>query len=140
MHCTDTEASVARDNAAALRPLLDALQPEMLTAIRETVADAEKAAWQRVVARRVRAISPGPYAVAVFANVGPKLGMGHDDYSARNVDLYAEAEAEDQDEPSETCDFDDAALTRALGALAELLRPSDGAQLEVDLDQEDEGN
>ncbi|MDX2545899.1 hypothetical protein ACOT81_38210 [Streptomyces sp. WI04-05B] len=138
MHCTDTEASAARDSAAALRPLLDALQPEMLTAIRETVAGAEKAAWLRVVARRVRAIAPGPYAVAVFANVGPKLGMGHDDYSARNVDLYAEAE--DQDEPSETCDFDDAALTRALGALAELLRPSDGAQLDVHLDQEGEGN
>ncbi|NEW75454.1 hypothetical protein [Streptomyces rhizosphaericus] len=115
--------------AAALCPLLDALAPQTLTDIRETVADAEEAAWRRVVARRMRALAPR-YEVAVFTAVETKLGQGHDDYSTNDVELYAPG----QDDPNETVDLDDASLTRALGALAELLHPEEGARLTINLD------
>lgn len=118
------------DSVTALRPLLAALEPQLLTALRETVASAEEAAWRGVVARRVCAIGPGSYEVAVFEAVETRLSVGHDDYSDRAVELYADRE----DDPSACVDFNDAVLARALGALAELLRPSEGARLTVDLE------
>ncbi|AKN68710.1 hypothetical protein QR97_01830 [Streptomyces sp. PBH53] len=123
-----------RERALALRPLLDVLDPEGLTAVREAAADAEEVAWKRVVARRLRALAPG-YVVAMFTAVETKLGVGHDDYSTNDVELYADG----QDDPNEIVDLDDAELSRALGALAELKRPSEGAELIVDLDQDDDG-
>ncbi|MFD7334876.1 hypothetical protein ACFV98_02585 [Streptomyces violascens] len=123
--------SAAREIASALTPGLAALDPVMLTAIRETVANAEEAAWRRVVARRVRAVAPGPYDVAEFTAVETKYGYAHDDFSDRNVLLFAKG----QGDPNECVDLDDAELTQALGALSELLRPNERAELSVDLDQ-----
>ncbi|WP_413100856.1 hypothetical protein [Streptomyces sp. Inha503] len=134
LHRPEQRAEFAREvrhagPAVALRPLLDALAPQTLTDIRETVADAEEAAWRRVIARRLRALAPR-YEAAVFTAVETKLGQGHDDYSTNDVELYAPG----QDDPNETVDLDDAPLTRALGALTELLHPDEGARLTIDLD------
>ncbi|MFI6686656.1 hypothetical protein [Streptomyces sp. NPDC050485] len=129
MFASDSARARAREIASALIPGLATLDPVLLTAIRETVADAEEAAWRRVVARRVRAVAPGPYTVAEFTAVETKYGYAHDDFSGRNVSLFADG----QGDPNECVDLDDAELTRALGALSELLRPHEGAELSVDL-------
>ncbi|MFH0246434.1 hypothetical protein ACGRHY_29345 [Streptomyces sp. HK10] len=138
--CAEVAAQAARraERATALRPLLDAFAPQALTELRQTVADAEEAALRRAVARRMRVLVPGAghrYAVAVFEARDSKLCMGHADYSDQDVELYAQG----QDDPSEAVDLDDAALSSALGALAELLRPDEGAQLTVGLEQAADG-
>ncbi|MFE3139688.1 hypothetical protein [Streptomyces scopuliridis] len=120
-----------RERTAALRQLLDGVDRSMLTELRETAADAEEAALRSAVARRLQFLVPsdGRQYVVVFEAVDSKLGMGHADYSNQDVELYADG----QDDPTETVDLDDAVLSRDLGALAELLRPDEGARLLVDL-------
>lgn len=132
--CAEVALQAARraERTRAARPLLDLLDPQMLTAIRETVADAEENAWRRAVARRVRTLAPGrgQYSVAVFEAVETKLGMGHAGFVDRDVELYAEG----QGDPNETVDLNDVVLARALGALSVLLRPMEGHRLVVYLD------
>ncbi|MFD3514850.1 hypothetical protein [Streptomyces sp. NPDC058657] len=122
----------------ALRPPLAALEPQMLTVIRNAVADVEEAAWRRVAARRIRAVAPGPYAVAVFtaAEVWPHE---YDSYSAKGVELYTEALAVALGDPSEHVDLDDAELTCALEGLSALRHPTEGSTMAISLDGEDVG-
>lgn len=132
--CAQVAADGARARArkTALRALLDAVDPAMLTELRETAAEAEEAALRDIIARRVRRLTPadGPrYTHAVFAAHDSKLCMGHADYRLHDVELH---EDEDKDEP-ETVDLDDDVLSAALGALAGLLRPDEGADLTVGL-------
>jgi len=136
--CAQVAADHARRQArkTALRSLLDTMGPAVLTELRETAADAEEAALRDVIARRVRLLAPGDgrqYDTAVFEARDSKLGMGHGDYRVCDVELYAPG----QDDPNETADLDDDALCAALGTLAELLRPEEGADLTVDLAVED---
>ncbi|WP_333745635.1 hypothetical protein [Streptomyces sp. IBSBF 2950] len=123
------------ERTRALRQLLDTVDLTMLTELRETAAEAEEARLRSSIARRLRLLAPGDgrqYETAVFDAVDAKLCMGHADYSERDVALYAVG----QEDPNEIVDLDDAVLSSALGALAELLRPEEGAQLTVDLDHE----
>ncbi|MGI5337731.1 hypothetical protein ACQEVS_10180 [Streptomyces sp. CA-181903] len=132
-------STAGRERARGLRRLLDSLSLTMLSELRETAAASEEAALRRAVARRIRALVPGDgrqYVTAVLAARDSKLCMGHSDFSDRDVELYAAG----QDDPNEIVDLDDAPLSGALGTLAELLRPDDGAQLVVDLvSGEDDG-
>lgn len=135
--CAQVAADRVRreERTRALRRLLDGVGPTILTELRETAAEAEEAALRRAVAGRVRLLVPGDggqYEVAVFSAVDSKLCMGHADYSDHDVELYAAG----QQDPNEVVDLDDDVLSNALGALAELLRPDEGAQLTVDLAQE----
>lgn len=133
-----TDYARARARKTALRALLDAVDPVMLTELRETVAEAEEAALRDMIARRVRLLTPadGPrYTHAVFAAYDSKLGMGHADFRLHDVELH---EDEDEDEDKHeggpvTLDLDDDVLSAALGTLAGLLRPDEGADLAVDL-------
>ncbi|NUL24945.1 hypothetical protein [Streptomyces lunaelactis] len=122
---------------AALRRLLNGVGTAMLTELRETAAAAEEAALRHTVARRVRLLAPADgrrYEVAVFEAKDSKLCMGHADWDGRDVELYAPG----QDDPNEAADWDDAVLSRALGSLAELLRPEEGARLAIVLGQVDD--
>ncbi|QDN54061.1 hypothetical protein [Streptomyces sp. S1D4-20] len=133
--CAQVAADGARARArkAALRRLLDAVDLAMLTELRETVADAEEDALRDTIARRVRLLAPAdgcPYTEAVFsAGDFGRLGMGHADYSTRDVRLYIDGHRD----PVKAVDLDDAVLSAALGTLAELLRADVGADLSVDL-------
>ncbi|MEV8600982.1 hypothetical protein AB0465_14005 [Streptomyces griseoviridis] len=127
-----TDHARARARKTALRALLDTVGPVMLTELRETVAEAQEAALRDTIARRVRLLTPadGPrYTHAVFAACDSKLGMSHADYRLHDVELH---EDEDKHE-DETVDLDDDVLFSALGTLAGLLRPDEGADLAVDL-------
>ncbi|MBT2396286.1 hypothetical protein [Streptomyces sp. ISL-100] len=120
------------ERKAALRRLLDGVGTAMLTELRETAAAAEEAALRHAVARRVGLLAPGDgrrYEVAVFEAKDSKLCMGHADWDGRDVELYAPG----QDDPNEVVDWDDEVLAGLLGALAELLRPEEGARLVIDL-------
>ncbi|MGX5183370.1 hypothetical protein ACWKT5_11270 [Streptomyces avermitilis] len=123
----------ARARKAALRALLDGVGPAMLTEWRETIADAEEAALRCTIARRVRLLlgaDSRPYAEAVFsAGDFGRLGMGHADYSTRDVGLYVDGHRD----PVKVVDLDDAVLSATLGTLAGLLRADVGADLSVDL-------
>ncbi|MFD8903065.1 hypothetical protein [Streptomyces ardesiacus] len=123
-----------RARTTALRTLLDNVGLQMLTELRQTVADAEEAALRHALSHRTRLLVPGNgrYAQAVFEAVDSKLGMGHADYSAHDVDLYAQG----HDDPTEAIDLNDDVLLHLLGSLAALIRPAEGARLEVDLTQE----
>ncbi|MFJ6438259.1 hypothetical protein [Streptomyces sp. NPDC091416] len=130
--CAQAAADRARRRArmTALRSLLDAVNPAILTELRETAADAEEAALRDVIARRVRLLTPADaprWTCAVFDARDSKLGMGHADYRVHDVTLHDE-----DGETSTTVDLDDDALAAALGTLAELLRPEDGADLTVE--------
>ncbi|WP_435060373.1 hypothetical protein [Streptomyces sp. bgisy060] len=130
--CAQTSADRARTRVrkAALRALLDTMDPAMLTELRETAADAEEAALRAAVGRRVRLLTSadGPrWTRAVFAARDSKFGMGHADYRVHDVTLHDHG-------TSTIVDLDDDALCAVLGALAELLRPEEGADLTVDLD------
>ncbi|MFD4574252.1 hypothetical protein ACFWNK_19820 [Streptomyces sp. NPDC058417] len=135
-----TDYARARARKTALRALLDAVDPVMLTELRETVAEAEEAALRDTIARRVRLLTPadGPrYTHAVFAAYDSKLGMGHADYRLHDVELH-EDEDDDEDKHEDeggpaTVDLADDVLSAALGTLAGLLRPDEGADLAVDL-------
>ncbi|MDX3020119.1 hypothetical protein [Streptomyces acidiscabies] len=132
--CTQVAADFdrARARKAALRQLLDAVGPVVLTELRETVAEAEEAALRDTIARRVRLLTPadGPrYTYAVFAAYDSKLGMSHADYGLHDVELH-----EDEDQGGlVTVDLDDDVLSAALGTLAVLLRPDRDEDLTVDL-------
>ncbi|MEE1741230.1 hypothetical protein PUR49_32690 [Streptomyces sp. BE147] len=130
--CAQVAADHARRQArkTALRSLLDAISPAMLTELRETAADAEEAALRDVIARRVRLLTPAAprWTCGVFDARDSKLGMGHADYSVHDVTLHDE-----NGDTSTTADLDDDVLSAALGTLAELLRPEEGAELTVDL-------
>ncbi|MFH8465986.1 hypothetical protein [Streptomyces sp. NPDC017991] len=135
------QAPVARargeERKSALRRLLDGFGTAMLTELRETTAAAEEAALRDVVARRAGLLAPGDgrrYETAVFEATDSKLGMGHADWRGQDVELYAPG----QDGPNETADWDDTVLSRALGALAELLHPEEGARLTIVLGQVDD--
>ncbi|WP_405749078.1 hypothetical protein OG232_03855 [Streptomyces sp. NBC_01411] len=110
----------------------------MLTELRETVAEAEEAALRDTIARRVRLLTPadGPrYTHAVFAAYDSKLGVGHADYRLHDVELHEdedEGQARGRGRPA-TVDLDDDVLSAALGTLAGLLRPDEGADLADDL-------
>lgn len=147
--CAQVAAGYARARArkAALRQLLDAVGPVMLTEFRETVIEAEEAALRDTIARRVRLLTPqveGPrYTHAVFAAYDSKLGMGHADYRLHDVELH-EDEDEDEDKHEDedeggpvTVDLDDDVLSAALGTLAGLLHPDQGEDLTIDLTNED---
>ncbi|MEW2497434.1 hypothetical protein AB0942_28440 [Streptomyces nodosus] len=132
----------ARARKAALRRLLDGVGLAMLTELRETVAEAEEDALRDTIATRVRLLAPAdcrPYSRVVFAARDSKLGMGHADYRVHDVELYDDEIGQDdgpedeQDCPAETVDLDDDVLSAALGTLAELLHPDEGADLTVDL-------
>ncbi|MFC8021930.1 hypothetical protein [[Kitasatospora] papulosa] len=130
--CAQAAAARARTRArkAALRALLDTMAPAMLTELRETAADAEEAALRAAVVRRVLLLTPadGPrWTRAVFDARDSKFGMGHADYRVHDVTLHDNC-------TSTLVDLDDDALCAVLGALAELLRPEEGADLSVDLD------
>ncbi|MFF7117411.1 hypothetical protein ACFY91_34585 [Streptomyces albogriseolus] len=130
--CAQTPADRARTRAskAALRALLDGMDPAMLTELRETAAEAEEAALRAAVVRRVRLLTwaDGPrWTRAVFDARDSKFGMGHADYRVHDVTLYEHG-------TSTTVDLDDDVLCAELGGLAELLRPVEGADLTVDLD------
>ncbi|GHG23002.1 hypothetical protein ACFFSH_28710 [Streptomyces filamentosus] len=130
--CTQAAADHARRQArkAALRGLLDTVSPAMLTELRETAADAEEAALRDVIARRVRLLTSADaprWTCAIFNARDSKLGMGHADYRVHDVALHDE-----EGGTSTTVDLDDDALSAALGALAELLRPEEGADLTVE--------
>jgi len=124
------------ERAAALAPELDALEPAMLTALREAVADAEERAWRRTAARRVRALAPGPYAVAVFTAVVTK--QWPDQYSDQGVELYTQPDYEDWT-PAERLDLTDPELTRALDTLSALLHLRSGDELAIELDPDASG-
>ncbi|MGC5042432.1 hypothetical protein ACLQ16_03845 [Streptomyces albidoflavus] len=133
--CAQRAVDAARreERTKALRRLLDGVGLAMLTELRETAAAAEEAALRHAVARRMRHLVPGGgrhYVSAVFEARDSKLCMGHADYSDQDVELYARG----QDDPNETVDLNDEALSRSLGAFAELLRPDEGARLTVGLD------
>ncbi|MFF5019440.1 hypothetical protein [Streptomyces sp. NPDC001165] len=132
-----TDAARRADRTAALRRLLDSVGLKMLTELRETAAQAEEAALRCTIARRIRLLEPGddrPYTAFFAAGDFGRLGMGHADYSIHDVELYDEESG-----ASRTVDLDDAVLSASLGTLAELLRPDDGAVLDlpVDLTTED---
>ncbi|QDN54071.1 hypothetical protein [Streptomyces sp. S1D4-20] len=105
----------------------------MLTELRETAAEAEEAALRDTIARRVRLLAPAddrPYTMAVFsAGDFGRLGMGHADYSTRDVELYIHGHSD----PIKAVDLDDRVLSAALGTVAQLLRADMGAYLYVDL-------
>ncbi|MFF3256978.1 hypothetical protein ACFYWP_39760 [Actinacidiphila glaucinigra] len=104
---------------------------KILTELRETAAEAEEAALRATIRRRVRLQVPDDgrsYCRAVIEARDSKLCMGHADYRTYDVELY-----DDQQELPQYVDLDDAVLSAALGSLAELLRPDEGAQLIVDL-------
>ncbi|GAA1227477.1 hypothetical protein [Streptomyces rhizosphaericus] len=131
--CAQAAADHARTRTrrAALRRLLDSLDLEMLTELRETVAEAEENALRNTIARRLHLLAPANgrrYTHAVFAASRSKLGMSHADYRPRDVELYDE----EHDTPT-TVDLNDEVLSAALGTLATLLRPDDDAELTVDL-------
>ena len=140
--CAQVAADYARARArkSALRAVLDSVDPAILTELRETVAEAEEAALRDTIARRVRLLTPadGPrYTHAVVAAYDSKLGMGHADYRLHDVELH-EDEEEDEDKHEDeggpaTVDLADDVLSAALGTLAGLLRPDEGADLAVDL-------
>ncbi|MGW2657041.1 hypothetical protein ACWC1D_25715 [Streptomyces sp. NPDC001478] len=128
----------ARDRKAALRRLLDTMDLAMLTELRETAAEAEETELRDVIARRVRLLTPAGHHCthAVFEARDSRLGMGYADYRVHNVALHDEEEHGDRvgaEERAESVDLDDYALSSALGTLAELLRPDEGADLTVDL-------
>ncbi|MFI9771862.1 hypothetical protein ACIHJG_34110 [Streptomyces sp. NPDC052415] len=130
--CAQTAADRVRTRArkAALRALLDTMAPAMLTELRETAADAEEAALRAAVVRRVRLLisADGPrWKRVVFDARDSKFGMGHADYRVHDVRLH-------DDGTSTLVDLDDDVLCTVLGALAELLRPEEGADLIVELD------
>ncbi|HWU05574.1 MAG TPA: hypothetical protein VN520_04085 [Streptomyces sp.] len=131
--CAEVALQAARraEHTRAVRALLPLLDPQTLTAIRESAAEAEESAWRRVVARRMRTLVPGRdrYTVAIFKAVETKLGMSHAGFVGQDVELYAEG----QSDPNEAVDLDDGELARALGALSALLRPAEGHRLVVDL-------
>ncbi|MEU9602625.1 hypothetical protein AB0E06_38270 [Streptomyces sp. NPDC048109] len=133
-----TDYARARARKEALRRLLDGVGLAMLTELRETVAEAEEAALRDTIARRVRLLTPaeGPrYTHAVFAAYDSKLGMCHADYRLHDVELHKDEDKdkhEDEGGPA-TVDLDDDVLSAALGTLAGLLRPDEGADLAVDL-------
>lgn len=130
-----------REQAAALRPLLETLDTRTLSDLREILADAEEAALRRTAAERVRRLVPDAglrYALAVFDAQDSKLGMGHAEYRYQDVELYIgtadpQLHEDGQEAPYEITDLNDDALTQALGALAALLRPDEGDQLTLDL-------
>ncbi|WP_327411234.1 hypothetical protein OG458_41600 (plasmid) [Streptomyces sp. NBC_01281] len=126
------DAERRRARTSALSTLLAGVGLPMLTELRQTAADAEEAALRRALAHRARLLLPGDarYATAAFYASDSKLCMGHADYSVHDVTLHTQ---EQKDGSDETIDFDDDVLSRLLGALAELIRPDEGAQLEVDL-------
>lgn len=130
--CGQAAADRARTLArkAALRALLDSMDPAMLTELRETAAEAEEAALRAAVVRRVRLLTSadGPrWTHATFNARDSMLGMGHADYRVHDVTLYDHG-------TSTIIDLDDDALCAVLGTLAELLRPEEGAHLNIDLD------
>ncbi|MER5372555.1 hypothetical protein [Streptomyces sp. NPDC002553] len=121
-----------RARTTALRALLDNISLPMLTELHQTIADGEEAALRHALSHRTLLLVPGNghYTQAVFEAVDSKLGMGHADYSTHDVDLYAQG----QDDPIEIIDLDnDDVLSRLLGSLAALIRPAEGARLELDL-------
>ncbi|MGW0604117.1 hypothetical protein [Streptomyces sp. NPDC002640] len=131
--CAEVALQAARraEHTRAVRALLPLLDPQTLTAIRESAAEAEESAWRRVAARRVRTLVPGRdrYTIAIFEAMETKLGMRHAGFVGQDVELYAEG----QSDPNEAVDLDDGELARALGALSALLRPVEGHRLVVDL-------
>ncbi|MGW0536288.1 hypothetical protein [Streptomyces sp. NPDC003032] len=140
--CAQVAADYARGQArkAALRQLLDAVGPVMLTELRDTVAEAEEAALRDTIARRVRLLTPadGPrYTYAVFAAYDSKLGMGHADYRLHDVELQQDEDKHEDEGGPVTVDLDDDVLSAALGTLVGLLRPDQGEDLIVDLTIED---
>ncbi|WP_331732993.1 hypothetical protein OG613_49070 (plasmid) [Streptomyces sp. NBC_00015] len=134
--CAQTviDAERRRARTTALRTLLDTIGRPMLTELRQTAAEAEEAALRNALSRRTWLLVPGNghYTQAVFEAVDSKLGVDHADFSAYNVELYAQG----QDDPIEVIDLnDDDGLSRLLGSMAALIRPAEGARLEVDLAQ-----
>ncbi|MFJ8785927.1 hypothetical protein [Streptomyces sp. NPDC102476] len=140
--CAQVAVDRARTRArkTALRRLLNGVGLAMLTELRETVAEAEEDALRDTIASRVRllALADGrPYSRVVFAARDSKLGMGHADYRVHDVELYDDELGQDdgpedeQDGPAETVDLDDDVLSAALGTLAGLLHPDEGADLTV---------
>ncbi|WP_225637398.1 hypothetical protein [Streptomyces solaniscabiei] len=127
------EAEQSRAWTTALRRVLDPIGLKTLTELRQTVADAEEAALRKALSHRTRLLAAGDgvYTLAVFGAVDGKLGMGHADYSDTDIDLYTQG----QNDPTETIDLDDDVLSYLLGSLAALVRPDEGARLEVDLTQ-----
>ncbi|MFI1225915.1 MULTISPECIES: hypothetical protein [unclassified Streptomyces] len=114
----------------ALRDLLGRVEPVLLADLREAVAEVEEAALRQLVARRTRLFAAtGGRAVsyAVIEARDSRLGMGHADYRTENVELHGAHGTVDY------VDIEDQTLSTALGTLAELLRPEEGADLTVDL-------
>ncbi|MFM9643754.1 hypothetical protein, partial [Streptomyces turgidiscabies] len=70
---------------------------------------------------------------AVFAASDSKLGMGHADYRLHDVELHEDENKHEDEGGLATVDLDDDVLSAALGTLAGLLRPDEGADLAVDL-------
>ncbi|MCX4681389.1 hypothetical protein OG413_40035 [Streptomyces sp. NBC_01433] len=136
--CTQAAADHARTRArqAALRALLDTMDLTLLTELRETAANAEEDALRAAVVRRVRLLTPADgtrWTRAVFDARDSKFGMGHADYRAHDVTLHDHGS-------STVVDLDDDVLRAVLGKLAELLRPEEGADLTVDLNDSPEQN
>ena len=121
------------ERAAVLARELGVLEPAMPTALREAVADAEERAWRRVAARRVRALAPSPFAVAVFSAVVAEEWP--DEFSDREVELYTQRDYRDQDR-AECLDLADPELTAALDTLSALLHLRSGDELAIRLDQD----
>ncbi|WP_327391348.1 hypothetical protein OG728_38360 (plasmid) [Streptomyces microflavus] len=130
--CGQASADRARTSSrrTALRALLGPMTPAMLTELRQTAADAEESALRAAVARRVRLLTSAEglrWTRVVFDARDSKFGMGHADYRVHDVTLH-------DNDTSRIVDLDDDTLCAVLGTLAELLRPEEGADLSVDLD------
>ncbi|MDW4912484.1 hypothetical protein [Streptomyces californicus] len=126
--CTRVAVRLAR--GAALRDLLGRVELALLADLREAQAEVEEAALRRLVARRTRLFAATGGRAASYAVIearDSRLGMGHADYRTQNVELHGAHGT------VEYLDIDDQALSTALGTLAELLRPEEGADLTVDL-------
>ncbi|WP_326581859.1 hypothetical protein OIE69_44350 (plasmid) [Actinacidiphila glaucinigra] len=135
--CAQVPVDRARqaNRTAALRRLLDSVDLQTLSELRGTAAEAEEASLRRTIARRIRLLVPADgrrYTHADIEASDSKLCMGHADYSTHGVELYDEEHA-----TAHTVDLNDAVVSAALGTLAELLRPDDGALLTIDLTTEE---
>jgi len=122
------QGALQRHRVSALTARFERFAPAVLAATREAAATAEESYWRRAAAGRVRALTAGPYAYAVFTAVESKRGA--DRYSDQDVALYP---GELNETVTERVGLPDKELTRALDALSELLHPREGEELAVDL-------